>query len=159
MNNDLIDKLKLIEHYYGTYCSIKLTRESEYKLFEFLKSLVGEKSHLLNSPDSYHITLIYTQSPQPHLKSLSGDYNEEYDSFKFSTLGEKDNEVSVLEIFSPKLNDFEESLVSKYGISKTYPKYRPHITFAENIDLEGPITLPFTIKTKEIVVEPLKKWT
>ena len=113
-----------VDHQYGTYASLKLSKESQDQLHEFISQYIDQPT----SKEDLHCTVVYSKTPCPNVEShqpklpitakASG-----YESF--------DSNAFVLKLESDTLQQFHKE-TRALGASYDYPEYKPHITLASN---------------------------
>lgn len=155
-----MEKLKLINHYYGTYMQFKYTIESTNRLYHSIEDLkLVDPDARWKSKEDYHTTFLYTREPHPNLKFHQREIKFKVEPVELSLFGDN-MDILVLEVFNDDLIKYHEELIRENKILEDYPQYRPHITLAKNFtaSLEDVyIEIPLILVTKELLVEPLEK--
>ena len=166
-SNRVMTYLQFLECEYleakGKYVSVVYDDESQARLrawalengFDLTYAWDGKRQAAEDF--EFHTTLFYCQQPVVMKNGTLFERPTEVFVRGIAMFGPKED-IAVLKISSPGINDIREIMAHEYGLVDSWPKYNPHITVCYGpalIDMSN-IELPdFRPKFDKIVIEDL----
>lgn len=154
-----LEKIKLLNHYYGTFSRVCYDKSDSNKLYKWAKSNVSGD---LVKPEDYHTTIYYSKiEGEPEIgRWFNYPLEVDVDFVRLALYGDN-MDVLVLEVYSEAIDQVKKDFNDQTKPLEKFPCYSPHITlaynFTGNIEEYKDLLPDFKIKATEVKTTPNEK--